>query len=286
MNRRTLASATLLLLATPLAAHAQGDRAGVDAAVRRMVTGANQVNLDRVLAEFAPNAEMFDNGVRYGNMNAIRDLIGPVYSGLRSQTIRLERWNTQLVTPTLAVYTANGNFTTTDHARVVSPPRGFAWTIVWRYANDGWKAASVHQSITEPLSSPVQQASRRAVDQTAFRQHAAAYAAAINRRDPSGVANLFAENGDLIVADGPLLVGRAAIRADLNNTFSTWPASQQFALAVTGVRMVDPNTAIVETTARFSQGTVRANRGTAVMVRESGRWLISSLRVYPAQAAR
>jgi uncharacterized protein (TIGR02246 family) len=285
MNRRTLASAILLVL-VPIVGHAQGDRAGVDAAVRRMVTAANQVNADRLLAEFAPNAEMFNNGVRYGNMNAIRDAIAPAFAGLRAQTIRLERWNTQLVTPTLAVYTANGNFTTTDNARVVSPPRGFAWTIVWRYANDGWKAASLHQSITEPLSSPVQQASRRAVDQTAFRQHAAAFAAAINRRDASALADLFTENADQVIGDGPLLVGRAAIRADANNTLSAWPAARQFALAVTGVRMLDPNTAIVETTARFSEGPVRANRGTAVMVRESGRWLISSLRVYPSQATR
>jgi uncharacterized protein (TIGR02246 family) len=286
MNRRALASAILLVLASPLPSHAQGDKAGVEAAVRRLVTAANQVNMDRVFAEFAPNVEMFSSGVRYANMNAIRDAFGPVFAGLRSQNIRPERWNTQLVTPTLAVYTANGNFTTTDNARVVSPARGFAWTIVWRYANDGWKVASLHQSITEPLSSPVQQASRRAIDQTAFRQHAVAYANAINRRDASAVAALFTENGDQVIGDGPLLVGRAAIRADANNVLSAWPASMRFALAVTGVRMLDPNTAIVETTATFNEGPVRSNRGTAVMVKEGNRWLISSLRVYPSQATR
>jgi len=41
--------------------------------------------------------------------------------------------------------------------------------------------------------------------------------------------------------------------------------------------------AIAEDEAQFSEGPIRANRGFGVMVRQNGKWLLASLRVFPAQ---
>jgi uncharacterized protein (TIGR02246 family) len=80
--------------------------------------------------------------------------------------------------------------------------------------------------------------------------------------------------------------GRAAIRDAAQEQLATWPATRQFTLVVTGVRMLTPNVAIVETTATFSEGSPQSNRGTLVMVRQRGKWLIAALRVYPDATAQ
>jgi len=67
--------------------------------------------------------------------------------------------------------------------------------------------------------------------------------------------------------------------------FATWPATRRFTLAVTGTRFLGQDVAIVETNAQFSEGPVRSTRGTWVCVRQDGKWLITALRVYPAQRA-
>jgi uncharacterized protein (TIGR02246 family) len=124
------------------------------------------------------------------------------------------------------------------------------------------------------------QSSRTA--EAAIRQQAAAYAAAINKHDADAVARMFTANGDEIFVDGPRIVGRAAIRADMEKELSTWPANRTFTLTITGVHMVRPDVAIVEGSASFSDGGMAPNRGTQVMVRQQGKWYIAALRVYPA----
>jgi uncharacterized protein (TIGR02246 family) len=135
------------------------------------------------------------------------------------------------------------------------------------------------------VSSPLV-AQRAPASEAPFREHAAAYAAALNKRDATAVASLFAPDGDQVIVDGPRLVGRDAIRDATQRELATWPAARHFTLAVTGVRMLTPNVAIVETTATFSEGLPQSNRGTLVMVRQSGKWLIAALRVYPDATAQ
>jgi uncharacterized protein (TIGR02246 family) len=134
------------------------------------------------------------------------------------------------------------------------------------------------------VSSPLV-AQRALAPESAFREHAAAYAAAINKRDAAAVAALFTPDGDQIFVDGPRVVGRDAIRDATQTAIAAWPPTLQFTLAVTGVRMLSPNVAIVETVATFSEGPMQRNRGTLVMVRQSGKWLAAALRVYPAAKA-
>ena len=52
---------------------------------------------------------------------------------------------------------------------------------------------------------------------------------------------------------------------------------------MTSIRPLTPESAIVDTVARFNEGAVRDNRGTSVFVRRDGKWLVSALRVFPAQ---
>ncbi len=122
--------------------------------------------------------------------------------------------------------------------------------------------------------------------EAAIREHQAAHAAALNRRDAAALAALFTADGDEIIVDGPRAAGREAIRAATQRELASWPSTRRFALEVTGVRMLTPDIAIVETTATFSEGPVSSNRGTSVVVRRDGKWLTAALRVYPSTATR
>ena len=122
--------------------------------------------------------------------------------------------------------------------------------------------------------------------EAAIREQHVALAAAINKRDAAAVAAFFAPDGDEVFFDHPRIVGPNAIRQNQQKEFATWPATQRFTLEVTDIRVLTPDIAIVETLATFSEGEMKSNRGTSVMVRQNSKWLIAALRVYPAAAAR
>jgi uncharacterized protein (TIGR02246 family) len=123
----------------------------------------------------------------------------------------------------------------------------------------------------------------RAADETAIRAHAVAIENAINKRDAAALVALFTPDGDEINGDGPRVAGREAMRQAQEAEQAKWSPTMRFTLTVTGIRFLGQDIAIVETAARFNEGSVRANRGTWVSVREGGKWLIAALRVYPAQ---
>lgn len=129
-------------------------------------------------------------------------------------------------------------------------------------------------------------AQSRATDEAAIRALAVAIESAINTRDVAALVALFTPDGDEINDDGPRVAGREAMRQASVADFAKWPATMRFTLTVTGIRFLGQDVAIVETTAQFSEGAVRSNRGTWVSVRQSGKWLIAALRVYPAQRAQ
>lgn len=123
----------------------------------------------------------------------------------------------------------------------------------------------------------------RAADEAAIRAHAVATENAINDGDAAALAALFTPDGDEINGDGLRIVGREAIRQAQEARQAQRSPTMRFTLEVTGIRFLGPDIAIVETVARFSEGPIRANRGTWVSVRQSGMWLIAALRVYPAE---
>ena len=125
----------------------------------------------------------------------------------------------------------------------------------------------------------------RAADEAAIRAHTAAVENALNKRDAAAVVALFTADGDEINTDGPRRSGRDAMRSAGAADLAAWSPTMRFSLSVTGIRFLTADIAIVETAARFTEGPVRANRGTAVLVRQDGQWLTAALRVYPAQRA-
>jgi uncharacterized protein (TIGR02246 family) len=164
---------------------------------------------------------------------------------------------------------------------VTSPRRGFAWTIVWREDQGQWKAANVHQSIAAPPAT-VTQAGRVTFREAPFRDALAKYATAVNKRDVDALVAMYTPTADQVIVDGPHVMGRDAIREAMLRQFAGWGKSQRFSLELSAARMVTPDVAIVDTKASFSEGPTRSDRGTWVMVRSGDKWLISSLRVYPA----
>lgn len=121
-------------------------------------------------------------------------------------------------------------------------------------------------------------------DESAIREQHVAIAAAINNRDAAALARFYTDDADEVFFDRPRTVGPDAIREASVEAFATWPDNQRFTLTVTDIRPLAPDIAIVETLATFSEGEMESNRGTTVMVRQSGVWLIRALRVYPAAA--
>jgi uncharacterized protein (TIGR02246 family) len=130
----------------------------------------------------------------------------------------------------------------------------------------------------EPDQAPVLD---RAADEVALRAQTQLYADGVNARDGTAVANLYAPDGDLIFFDEPLREGRDAIRNGLDS--AAFSPTFRVQLTVTGIRFVAADVGIVETVATLNEGEPRENRGTAVFVRENGKWAISALRVFPAQ---
>jgi len=123
----------------------------------------------------------------------------------------------------------------------------------------------------------------RTADETALRAKVAALEAGINKRDYAGVGALCTTDADVIVSDGPLASGRAAIQAANQRDWGSAPAARRITITVTGIRFVGSDVAIVNTRAQFSEGAVREDRGTWLMTRQSGGdWLIAALRVMPA----
>jgi uncharacterized protein (TIGR02246 family) len=97
------------------------------------------------------------------------------------------------------------------------------------------------------------------------------------------MAGLFSPHGDFVFFDSPRFVGRDSIAKVTNDGISKWPSTRRFSLEVTNIRFLGSDLALVETLARFSEGEMTSNRGTALMARRNGKWLWEALRVYPAQ---
>jgi uncharacterized protein (TIGR02246 family) len=133
-----------------------------------------------------------------------------------------------------------------------------------------------------PMTAPAL-AQSRAADEAAIRKSVAAFESAINQRDGRAIAGLFTRDGDMVFFDSPRIVGRDSIAKGVNETLASWPSTRRFALEVTSIRFPGSDVALVETFARFSEGEMTSNRGTALMARRDGKWLWDALRVYPAE---
>jgi len=122
----------------------------------------------------------------------------------------------------------------------------------------------------------------RSADEAAIRAQIAANQAATNKRDFAGVAATYAPDGDLMRLAGPRVSGRDAIRRAVEAALSRTPPGAS-SRTVDSIHFVSSDVAIIEITQRFSAGDRTQERGTFVMARGDGTWLIAAARVLPAE---
>src|SRR5262245_22985046 len=121
-----------------------------------------------------------------------------------------------------------------------------------------------------------------ATDEAGIRAHIAGVEAALNKRDFAAFAAQFVPDGDLILVDGPTRSGQDAIRRSLEAEWTNAPATRRVTITIEKIRSLGSDIAVVDDTARFSEGEPTQGRGTSVVVRRDGVWRTLVLRVLPA----
>lgn len=125
------------------------------------------------------------------------------------------------------------------------------------------------------------QGSNRA--ETAIRTRVSALETAWNKRDAAAIAAMYSADGDAIIMDAPVFTGRAALQVAAAHDISTQAPTLRISITPTSIRFLRSDVAIVNTIARFNEGAGKEDRGTWVLVRRKGEWLIAALRVLPAE---
>jgi uncharacterized protein (TIGR02246 family) len=121
-----------------------------------------------------------------------------------------------------------------------------------------------------------------ATDEAGIRAHVAGNEAALNKRDFAAYAAQFVPDGDLIVVDGATSSGQDAIRRTIEAAWANAPATRRATITVDKIRSLGSDIAVVDASARFSEGEPTLGRSTSVVVRRDGAWRTLVLRVLPA----
>ena len=127
----------------------------------------------------------------------------------------------------------------------------------------------------------------KSAEEAAVRAVAAAFAKAYNADDAQGVAALFADDGEVVLEDGTAVRGKEAVRRHFAESFQRSPGSQ-VDVRIDAITFPDPDVAKEEGTATVTLpaegGRKETGRYTVLHVKRGGRWLQSSVRVYPPDA--
>lgn len=117
-----------------------------------------------------------------------------------------------------------------------------------------------------------------------------AYQSAWNTHKASAVAAFFTQDADMIIGNGPRIVGREAITNSWAGYFENIAATRRGTFSIQTLQMPTPDVAVLNidstTSGHDSKGQdlpTRLARGTWVMVRQSNEWWISALRGLPQQ---
>ncbi len=125
----------------------------------------------------------------------------------------------------------------------------------------------------------------------ALRSRVEAFQTAWNAYDASAVAAFFADEADQIMEAGPTIRGHQAIQQWWRDRFASIERGRKIALGVSSIRLITADVALVNTTAKGTGGRnaqgqevpPENDRGTWVLIRQGGQWLITALRVQPAE---
>jgi uncharacterized protein (TIGR02246 family) len=125
------------------------------------------------------------------------------------------------------------------------------------------------------------------------RARADEYKAVWDTHDPDAVAAFYTPDADMVMGSSPSITGRTEIREWWARYFSRIDPQRHISLQVETARPVSSEVVIVNVRTRTG-GTgsgggelpSRLARGTWIMVRQDGKWLISALRGLPAEGDR
>jgi uncharacterized protein (TIGR02246 family) len=132
-----------------------------------------------------------------------------------------------------------------------------------------------------------------AKDSVAVGARIAAYRTAWNTHEPSSVAAFFADDADFVLGNRPAAVGRQAIQEWWRDYFANQEPERGLTIDLRSVRFVALDVAVIDvlttTGGRDRRGQdlpARTFRGTWVVHRQSGEWMISAMRGLPTEEDR
>lgn len=116
------------------------------------------------------------------------------------------------------------------------------------------------------------------------------YQRAWNSHDGNKVAAFYAEDADMVMGNSPRIIGRQAIAEWWTRYFAAISDKRDGAFELVAVRLYAPNVAVADvntlTSGHAESGDAlpaRRARGTWVLTRSNGQWLISVIRGLPAE---
>lgn len=115
---------------------------------------------------------------------------------------------------------------------------------------------------------------------------ATAFAKAFNASDAKAIAALFAENAEAVDDEGNVLEGRAEIEARFAELFVDFPQAR-IEVELTSLRKLGPDVAVEDgysATTLVPDEPEALSPYTIVHVKRDGKWLIASVRDFPAEA--
>jgi uncharacterized protein (TIGR02246 family) len=117
-----------------------------------------------------------------------------------------------------------------------------------------------------------------------------AYVKAWNTHQASAVAAFFTKDADMIIGNGPRIVGREGIQNSWEVYFENIAPTRRGSFTIETLQLLTPDVAVLNinstTSGHDSKGEqlpTRLARGTWVMVRQSNEWWIAALRGLPQQ---
>jgi uncharacterized protein (TIGR02246 family) len=143
------------------------------------------------------------------------------------------------------------------------------------------------------MAAPRATSAQVVADSASVREYVETYQTAFNTHDPTAVAAFFSEDADLVFGNLPAAAGRKAIEAWWRRYFERQEPERRGTFDVTSVRVLPSDVALVNvasTTGGVGAGSealpVRKARGTWLLRRHGGDWLITAMRGFPTEADR
>jgi uncharacterized protein (TIGR02246 family) len=127
-------------------------------------------------------------------------------------------------------------------------------------------------------------------DSTAVLKQVEKYQNVWNTHDVTALAVFFTEDADFIMGNMPLINGRDGIKNWWQNYFNRQEPERKLMIDVISLRIIAPNVALINvgttTRGKDSKGKellARKARGTWVLLRKDGDWLIIAMRGMPTE---